>query len=182
MIRTGLAAVLLAMAAVLALQLYDPSRPEAPDAPAAPAGSDYYLIDAEIRQMNAAGQLQYRIRATESLHFPDDSVRLTELDVLHVGGDRGPWRLTAPKGAVPPHSRDIRLDGGVTLTSEQHTGTGIRLITDHAWVRPDADLIETDAPVQATAPGRRARATGMTVHLDSDRMRLHHDVRVTYAP
>lgn len=182
MIRAGLAAVLLAMAALLTLRLYDPSRSEAPAPPTTPGDSDYYLLDAEIRQMNAAGGLQYRIEAAESLHFPDDSVQLTGLDVFHVGGERGPWRLTAPSGTVPPDSRDIRLQGGVTLTHELAGGADLRVATDYAWVRPEADRIETEAVVRATAPGREVQGAGMTVQLDSNQLRLHHDVRVSYAP
>lgn len=179
MIRAGLAAVLLAMVALMALRLYDPSRPAAPEAPATPGGSDYYLLNAEIRQMDAAGALQYRIETAESLHYPDDSVRLAELDVLYVGGERGPWRLTAPQGRVPPGSRDIRLEGGVTLLQERN---GLRLTMPYAWIRPEEDRVDTEATVDATAPGRWLQGTGMTAWLNGGRLRLDHDVRVIYAP
>lgn len=182
MIRAGIAAVLLAMAALLALRLYDPSRPAAPEAPAAPGDSDYYLLDAEIRQMDAAGALQYRIETAESLHYPDDSVRLAELEVLHVGDKEGPWRLTAPQGRVPAGSRDIRLDGGVTLRQDLDDGRGLSLTMPHAWIRPEDDRIDTEANVEATAPGRWIRATGMVVRLDSSHLHLNRDVRVVYAP
>lgn len=177
-----LAAVFLAMVALLALRLYDPSRPAAPEAPEAPGDSDYYLLEAEIRQMDGAGALQYRIRAAESLHYPDDSVRLNEIDVAYVGGERGPWRLTAPRGKVSPGSRDIRLEGGVALSHRRDGGPGMRLTTDYAWIRPESERIDTEAAVAATLADQRARAAGMTVYLDSNRLRLHRDVRVVYAP
>lgn len=181
MIRAGLAAVILAMTALLALRLYDPSRPEPPAAPPnAAGGSDYYLLDADILQMDAAGALRYRIQTAESLHYPDDSVRLTQLDVLHVGGAHGPWRLTAPRGHVPAGSHDIRLEGGVTLHQER--ADGIRLTMPHAWIRPREDRVDTEATVEATAAGRWIQGTGMVAQLDSDRLRLNHDVRVVYAP
>lgn len=181
MIRAGLAAILLAMAALLVLRQYDPSRPE-PTATQSTAagGSDYYLLDADILQMNADGTLRYRIETAESLHYPDDSVQLTELDVLHVGGEHGPWRLTAPRGEVPAGSHDIRLEGGVILRQERNDGNGIRLTMPHAWIRPREDRVDTEAAVDADAPGREIHATGMMVQLDTDYLRLNHDVRVIY--
>lgn len=182
MIRAGLAAVVLAMAALLALRAYDPSRPAEPPAPETPGDSDYYLLDAEIRQTDVTGALQYRIKTDESLHYPDDSIRLSGLDVLHVGGESGPWRLTAPRGRVPAGSRDIRLDGGVTLQQERDDGNGLRLTMPYAWIRPEEDRVDTEATVEAAAPGRSLRGTGMTAWLNLDRLRLSHDVRVIYAP
>ncbi|MES1942843.1 hypothetical protein PC39_01910 [Salinisphaera sp. PC39] len=181
MIRAGLAAVLLAMAALFALRLYDPSRPEPDDVPATPGDSDYYLLDAEILQMGPQGDLKYRIRTDESLHYPDDAVRLTGIDVTYLAGERGPWRLDAPRGRVPAGSRDIHLEGGVVLSQRRDDGE-LRVTTPRARVRPDADRVETDAEVTARAPGQDIRARGMTVYLDSDRLRLRHDVEVTYAP
>lgn len=182
MIRVGLAAVLLAMAALFALRYYDPSQVETTAAPDTPPGSDYYLLDAEIRQMDANGDLQYRIQADESLHFPDESVQLDTIEVAYLADGGPPWRLTAPQGRVPPGSRDIRLDGGVTALRDSGTGDRLRVTTPYVWIRPEADRVETDAAVTAEAPGRRVRATGMTALLEERLLRLHHDVRVTYAP
>lgn len=183
MIRAGLVAIFLAMAALLALRLYDPSDPEAPAAATTTAGdSDYYLLDADILQMDAGGELRYRIETAQSLHYPDDSVQLTQIDILHVGGEHGPWRLTAPRGHVPAGSHDIRLEGGVILRQARGGDGGLRLTMPYAWIRPRDDRVDTEAAVNADAPGRQISATGMTARLNTDHLRLDRDVRVVYAP
>jgi LPS export ABC transporter protein LptC len=132
--------------------------------------------------MDDAGALQYRIRAAESLHYPDDSLRLSGIDVAYVGGARGPWRLTAPRGRASPGTPDTRLEGGVVLSHQRDADTGLRLTTDYVWIRPESERIDTAAAVAATLAEQQAWATGMTAYLDSNRLRLHHDVRVIYAP
>lgn len=146
-----------------------------------PAGSDYYLVDAVLRQYAADGSLRYQVAAARSLHFPNDSARLSTIRVRYPGAERGVWRLGAATGRVPPGSRDIQLSGGVTVTHESGA-EALRIKTPCAWVRTEAGLAETEAPITANGPGQHARAVGMTLYFDRELLKLHHDVQVTYTP
>lgn len=146
----------------------------------APAGSDYYMRDATIYQMQPNGQLEYRMHLAEILHYPDDSARLHDIDARYEGGTKTWWTLQAPRGFVPPGSRDIRLIGGVVLRHPRPEGHIVVIRTDYAWMRTQQNLIETEAHATATTPTRVVEGDGLRVWLDKDHMKLLDNVHVRY--
>ncbi|MES1926089.1 LPS export ABC transporter periplasmic protein LptC [Salinisphaera sp. T31B1] len=179
-----IAGLLVIAGLVLGLRTLD--RPEigSPAQPrlVTPDNSDYYMTDAVVRQMDDQGGLAYRMTLGETLHFPDDSARLTDIDVHYLAGTQTYWDVTAAKGRVPPGKRDIYLYGGVEGRHPRPDGPVVRINTDNAWVRPDADRIDTKAHVTAVQPGRRVEGDGMEVDLKTDKLRLLENVQVTYTP
>jgi len=147
-----------------------------------PAGSDYYMRNAIIYQMNEQGRLAYRSTVAESLHYPDDSARLRTIHVHYITGTDSFWTLQAARGQVPAGSRDLHLSGGVTLHHPKPESKSVVIQTSNAWVRPQQDAIETQAHVTAHAPGKVVEADGLHIDLDNDEMDLRHNVQVHYAP
>lgn len=145
----------------------------------APAGSDYFMRNATIYQMSDSGQLDYRMQAAQILHYPDSSARLLDIDARYISNDSW-WTLQAPRGLVPPGSRDIHLIGGVEVTHPQPDADTVVINTDHAWFRSEQNLIETDAHATATSPGRIAEGDGLRITLDNDHMKLLDNVHVRY--
>jgi len=149
---------------------------------ATPEDSNYYMLSAEIEQMDKRGKLRYRMAAARVLHYPDNSARMHDIDVRYLGDGSNPWTMEATAGHKPAGSNDIHLTEGVVI---HHDFAGVgpaRLETSSVWLRHEQGLAETQADVHATAPGRIANASGMTVRLNSDHIILHKDVKVTYAP
>lgn len=154
-----------------------------------PEDSDYYMRNAVVRQMSATGELEYRMDVAESLHYPDDTARLSNIDVHYLGGEEDPekpasgeWKLHADKGHIPATQEEIFLSDNVQATMKRKDGEDVRIDTDKVWVRSAQKLIETESPVTARSLGRTIRGTGMTVFLEEDRLKLHNDVRVSYEP
>lgn len=154
----------------------------ADDVAAAPAGSDYYMRDATIYQMNKQGELAYRLRIDRMLHYPDDSARLRDIRVHYEAGTRTFWTLEAARGRVPPGSRDLHLTGGVTLRHPKPEGHTVVVQTDNVWIRTRRDIIETRAHVTARAPSRVIQADGLRIDLDNNQMKLLDNVHATYKP
>lgn len=145
----------------------------------APEGSDYFMRGATIYQMTATGQLDYRMNIAEILHYPDSSARLDDIDARYESADSW-WTLQAPRGLIPPNSRDIHLIGGVEVTHPQPDADTVIINTRHAWFRSQQNLIETDAHATATSPGRIAEGDGLRITLDNDHMKLLDNVHVRY--
>ncbi len=145
-----------------------------------PDNSDYYMRDATIHQMSETGALAYRMDLGETLHYPDTSARLRDIDVHYLAGTSTYWDLDAARGRVPAGSRDIYLYDGVTLRHPKPDGDIVVIETNNAWVRPQADRIETQAHVTATSPGQVVEGDGMTVNLETDQLRLLENVQVEY--
>lgn len=178
-------AILLAISAVLlTLRAFDQPNIGTPENPRleTPDNSDYYMTDAVVKQMDDNGNLVYRMNIGETLHFPDDSARLTDIDVHYLAGTSTYWDVTAAKGRVPPGKRDIYLYDGVHGRHPKPEGSVVTVETDNAWVRPDADRIDTQAHVTATEPGQRVEGDGMEVDLATDKLKLLNNVQVTYTP
>lgn len=147
-----------------------------------PGNSDYYMTDAVVRQMDKTGKLAYRMTLGETLHFPDDSAKLTDIDVHYLSGSQTYWDVTAERGRVPPGERDIHLYDGVTGRHPKPDGSVVHVTTDNAWVRPDSNRIDSKAHVKAREPGQTVEGDGMTIDLDTDKLRLLDNVHVTYTP
>ncbi|MAS11408.1 LPS export ABC transporter periplasmic protein LptC [Salinisphaera sp.] len=173
-----ISAVLLGIRALDTPAIGTPSEPrlETPD------NSDYYMTEAVVHQMNENGGLDYRMTLAETLHFPDDSARMTDIDVHYLAGTKTYWDVTAKHGRVPPGKRDIYLYDGVKGRHPKANGNVVDITTDNAWVRPDADRIDTEAHVTAVEPGQRVEGDGMEVNLKTDKLRLLNNVQVTYTP
>ncbi len=182
MIRRAAVVAMLAALVLAGLTLFEPRRIEPPAPVTTPEGSDHYLLDAVVEQYNPDGRLHYRVTAAESLHFPNDSMRLNGIRVHYPGDAGGQWHLTAARGRIPPESRNLLLTGDVTLTHAPAAAGPVTVATPHVWLRPQENRADTEAPVTVHGPGQRVLAQGMTAYFERGVLDLHRDVRVIYNP
>ncbi|MDA3919212.1 MAG: LPS export ABC transporter periplasmic protein LptC [Salinisphaera sp.] len=147
---------------------------------ATPGNSDYYMDGATVYQLNPQGQLAYRLTAAQSLHFPDDSSRFTDIHVHYLSGTDTYWNLAAQKGRIPAGQRNLYLYDGVTGQHPTADGSVVHMTTDHAWVRPDANRIDSDAAVRATQPGQVLEGNGLRINLKTNKLNILNNVHVTY--
>lgn len=147
-----------------------------------PQNSDYYLRQATLYQLAKDGSLAYRAHTRQALHFPDDSAHLDDVDVHYVNGTATAWDVHANQGRIPAGSHEIYLYDGVTGQHPFENGRVAHFSTDHAWVRPDDNRIDSDARVKATQPGQTLTGDGMQVNLKTHTLNLLHNVHATYDP
>lgn len=182
MIRAAAVVLLLAIVVVLGARIVEVDKGD-PAAPVnTPNNSDYYLLDAIVRQMDENGDPEYRMTAAQTLHYPDESASLTDIDVDYEGDNANRWRLNAARGRIPAGKRDILLHDGVEVTRNREDARSMRFTTERAWVRPDLDQVDTRVAVQASAPGQSVQAVGMTLFLKQNKVVLNSNVQVTYQP
>lgn len=145
-----------------------------------PANSNYYMEGATVYQLSKKGQLAYRMKVAKALHFPDDSVRLTDIHVHYLAGTTTYWNLYADKGLIPSGQRDLYLYDGVDIHHPLENGNPLKAKTSHAWVRPNDDRIESDAHVTAIEPARKITGDGMHINLNTNKLNLLDNAHVTY--
>lgn len=182
MIQRIIGVAVLAALVLVGVTLFEQQSEEKSIPVTTPEGSDFYMLDATVTQFNRQGRIRYRLTSEKSLHFPDESVRLTDIEVHYRSGELGDWVLTAAHGYVPPSSRDILLTGDVTLVRSPKEPHPLTIETSRAWIRPRAGVAETTAVVRARSSNRRVRGRGLTVEFDEKTLTLHHNVRVTITP
>ncbi|MGB1580972.1 MAG: LPS export ABC transporter periplasmic protein LptC [Nevskiales bacterium] len=143
---------------------------------------DYYLQNAKMSALDDYGQLRYQIRAKVMRHYPDKSANATELRMDYFG-PQGRWRITAPQGKAYADSNELLLSGGVLAkgsSSPRHPETVMRM--DTATIFPGDMQLDTKDPVSIDDPNRTVRATGMTMDIDKNVVKLKKNVRVHHEP
>lgn len=143
---------------------------------------DYYLRDAKMSALDDHGRLLYQVRSNELLHYPDDSATASQLEMEYFG-PQGRWQLNAPRGAIQGGRNEVLLSGGVVAhgrSNPRQPQTTMRM--DTARVLPGEMQLDTDDPVRIDDPSRRVRATGMTMDIDKDVVKLKKNVRVHHDP
>lgn len=147
---------------------------------------DYYGVQLSHRNYNAEGKLEQQMRAASSHHYPDQKQSLLTQPELDTDLDAGTWSLTADEGLIIDGSQDIRLIGGVVLrtSNEEEFGSNphnlTRVETERLDYLAEQGVATTRLPVSIVTPQGTTRATGMTLHVERQRMELHSDVTTEY--
>lgn len=127
------------------------------------------LSEGRVVARGNARQLDYRrpggrLQASEAgatIH-PEPGTRLADLGTLH---------FTAPALEGEVQNRRGTATGGVQLD----TSRGDR--ANSPYVAYDADVVHTDAPVDARGPGYRVSSRGLVASADGSQIRLVNGVR-----
>lgn len=144
-----------------------------------PPEADYFLRGAELSTMNAAGELLYRVHAADVLHFPDNRITLSGVDVDYLDG---PWTLQARSGELPPQQQTLQLEGDVNMSGHLPSGRRVKLNTARITIAFDEQRIHTEAPLTMQSADIQASAVGMETDLAGRELVLKSRVRVRYAP
>ncbi len=155
-----------------------PATPRA-QAPQPPPEADYYLREAELSTMDAAGNLLYRVNAGNVLHYPDQSISLDQVAVDYLNG---PWTLSAETGSIPAGVQTLLLSGNVKMNGTLSMGEDVQVSTSHIKIEFAQKRIETDAIVRMNSKTIAATATGLRTDLAGREIHLLSKVKVRYEP
>jgi LPS export ABC transporter protein LptC len=141
----------------------------------------YELVDARWIRYDETGAPEFEANIETIQVFDDDSAKLQTIEMHSLGGTTSPWRITAPEGFAPAHSRSrLQLRGGVTANGKWPQGEPLAFQTPYLWIDEQQHQIYTDAPVQARGPGRSAAANGMRADWIGKTVELLGQVRTQY--
>lgn len=143
----------------------------------------YVLRGTQWRSFDAAGAVSYEGRASNIEYFDDQSARLRDFEVSLLAARGAPWTATAPEGYAPPGSRDrMQLRGGVEGQGRWPDGEALQFRTPELWVDAGSESLETEARVEVDSATRRARARGLKVDGERQKLALLHEVEMRYVP
>jgi len=176
--------LLLVFAAALALWLWRSPREEPADNAQGglnrTAEPGYVALDAELFETDAAGQPQYRLRASRMEQpFPTADIELTAPE-FHYRGDTD-WTLTAMRGLLPPEAQQVTLSGDVLSTAQRPGEPPLRIHTATLDIDIQTQRLDTQAPVTMDFGRNRLWAVGMHADMKADSLRLESHVLGEYA-
>lgn len=172
----------LAIVAVIAglVLHWNAAPPPAPTiAPTAIVEPDYFMRDAVIARYQADSELEYRLRAARLEHYPDDTARLTDVEVRRMPG---PWTLRAGRGELPPGFDELILHDAVQIETRLDDGSRARLHTEELHVDIAGRIMRAPVPVRVESDHTTAHAERMRARLDQRDLQLDGEVRVEHRP
>ena len=146
---------------------------------------DLFMETAEISQFGSSGELAYRIRAINIVHYPDDDHTLLSAPRLTLyRADEPPWEISAERGRIiggtglldagalssqgdraEPGRETVHLSDDVVI-QRQRPGEGfIELRTSYLTLLPGREYAETQRPVIIDTESGRTTAEGLRANL-----------------
>ncbi len=132
---------------------------------------DLYLLDADIAQFDALGNLHYELRSRHIRHFENDGMTRLQEPTLTLHTDpRAPWQATARRGFIrrgpaPGETGAMEevvfLRESVELEQRLPSGSFMRLRTPSLYVYPDREFAQTSDSVMIDTEVGRTVGRGM---------------------
>ena len=157
-------------------------RDHGPTGAASAERSDYVLHDFELVALDDEGRESFTLRAPSMARDPDQhSMEMESPLFLLPNADRHYWKVVADHGWVSPEGDELRLRGGVEVTSPPEERQ-VAMNTEQLNVYPERDLATSAAVVTITQPGSILRGRGLETNLASKRYELKSQVHSRYVP
>lgn len=137
-----------------------------------------YDFEAEgvvMRQMDAAGKLEFELEAARILQFPDGGrVVATDVTLRHdPRSGSGGWTLTAREGELPAQERVVTLSGGVDARgTPSGWNTPLRMTTESLSYDLPGEKIFTDGEVEFTRGCTRIKGRSLRLNVATGELAL----------
>jgi LPS export ABC transporter protein LptC len=180
---TWLRFVLLAAAAIASTVLFLQTRPPKVDPIKARLSLAYYLDQAELTGTGPDGDTLYRVRTARASHtVEDNSIAMTDVEMIYTPDSPEGWNLNATRGRIPADANIIELTGTVVVTPGENNSAGTTITTNRLDVDPATRQARTSQPVVVDYEGQTLNAVGMEADLKRNRVKLLSDVNGEFAP
>lgn len=144
----------------------------------------YILLGAEVLETDERGQVRYRLSATRIVQDPMSLQVEVEQPLLDLrDGNEPAWRVSARRGQLPGHARNMQLAGEVQINA-LGAGEASGLIVNTDTLRYDflSGKAETDDAVTLSLAGHRLQGIGLEADLVAGRARLKKSVQGAFEP
>ena len=180
---TWLRLVLLAAGAIASTVLLLRTQPPAVDPVRARLSLAYYLDEAELTGTGPDGETIYRVRTARASHVvEDDSIAMTDVEMIYTPESPAGWNLNATQGRIPADANIIELRGTVVVTPGTNNTAATTITTDQLDVDPATRQARTKQPVVLDYEGQIVNAVGMEADLKRNRVKLLSDVNGEFTP
>ena len=146
--------------------------------------ADYFLVNANIKQYNETGNLEYTLESSSITHYPhNDNTLLQQPVMTNLGKPGEVFKSVSQSGKLLPGGNDIELWDNVIMTQTQlDSGKTVRMETDFITIYSEQEIAETDRPVLITNSTGQTRAIGMTALYQQGLIKLKSRVRGVHEP
>ncbi len=145
---------------------------------------DAYMEDFTTYIMGENGKPRHELSASYMAHFSfDDHSEFTSPQFIFHRPDKSQWVISAERGATRNGSKEITLQGKVTIIRKQlpMDDSEWKIVTDEILIRPDESYAETDQLITITSGEHKLQSNGFRAYFNDGRVELLSRVRGEYA-
>ena len=180
-IRPGFV-ILLASAIILAIWLPDADKRMRNLPEETPPEADQFMDNPSIVELNANGRPFRWLKATHMAYFSDETTHLNNPDIRLVDKDNSPaaWTIKAKYGVITNHNY-VYLSGNVNIHKHLDQNDDTMIInTSNLHVYLDQNIGTTENEVTVSSKSGKVSATGMTIDINKQTLRLLSKVHGNY--
>ncbi len=145
---------------------------------------DAYMEDFTTYIMGDEGKPRYELSASYMARFSfDDHSEFVSPEFVFYRPDESQWVMSAERGTTRDGSKEITLQGKVTIIRRQIAvdDSELKMITSELLIRPDESYAETDQLITITSGEHKLQSNGFRGYFDDGRVELLSRVRGEYA-
>jgi len=145
---------------------------------------DAYMEDFTTYIMGKHGKPRHEISASYMAHFSfDDHSEFVSPELIFYRPDESKWTMSAERGTTRNGSKEIILQGKVTVIRNQQIvgASELKIDTGELLIRPDESYVETDQLITITSGEHKLQSNGFKAYLNDGRVELLSRVRGEYA-
>jgi lipopolysaccharide export system protein LptC len=145
---------------------------------------DAYMEDFTTYIMGENGKLRHELSASYMANFSsDDRSEFISPEFIFYRSDESQWVMSAESGTSKDGSKEITLQGKVTILRKQLNAGDVKLkiVTSELLIRPDDSYAETDQLITITSGKHKLESKGFRAYFDDERVELLSRVRGEYA-
>jgi LPS export ABC transporter protein LptC len=184
LIQRGLTAVAVLAGGAVLFALFGGPQDDDVETDAGKDERGYYVTDATLTELDAAGKPRVVVRARSiEQQLDDESVRLEHLEMDYTTERAGEWHLTADRGRMPSDQATLQLQGNVRVSgAPEASGHRALILTDELAYDTAANVVHTAAPVAVQFGTHKLEGRGLRVALNAGTLRLESNVDGTFTP
>jgi lipopolysaccharide export system protein LptC len=144
---------------------------------------DAYMEDFTTYIMGENGKPRHELSASHMSHFSfDDHSEFISPEFIFYRPDETRWVMSAESGTTRNGSKEITLQGKVTILRKQISDDSeLKIVTEKLLVRPDESYAETDQLITITSGEHKLQSNGFRAFFNDGRVELLSRVKGEYA-
>lgn len=145
---------------------------------------DNRIINLDLKQYNAQGQLAHRLKTPLMTHVPNGDVNhFTQPRITIMQEKQEPWNIQSQEGTSQKGGEKIIFKNQVKLTQKLVNTDAVNYFeTEELSYFPKDKMAETSKDIHYVQPGAVVDATGLKAWLNEKRVQLLSNARGIYAP
>ncbi|MFK8079247.1 MAG: LPS export ABC transporter periplasmic protein LptC [Granulosicoccus sp.] len=151
--------------------------------------SDYYMSDFRTRKFGPDGSIEFIVDGKTLAHYPDDNRSQITEPRVELRRDDILWLASSDSGRFDPLPNLFTLQGDVTVErlllgsgNDAAEAASITITTQSLRIATEANLVETDDPIEISAPSWKLQAKGLRTAIDEGQLSLLADVVGRFEP